>query len=513
MAPDAEQHGGAGGGGQGGAAWGGLAPLRSWPWALGIVIIWLVAALGWSYFLIAQSFDHTIQERLVERATQIAAALRERLPEAALQTGNHGGGGTGGAANCVGDPALQQHVQWEARHDRYLAYLMLWDRGVVVAHSRAEMPGRTLPPGIWPPLDPSQTPRTESIHNGDLPWSANGANSGTRAEVSAGGREEGVLEVTVPLQAGPRPLGFVSLGLYQSQLHELFWSSQRPLFGAALAVALAGCVVILIGLEYDRRRRHRALVIQAQNLRARTSLLTERGMLASILAHEVRSPLTALRFNLHSLRSLLEHRSTDSDRQLELTDLCGREIRRLDLMLHDFLTRTQVVSQVENTPVNQVVREALDFLQPTLEQKNIKAVTHLDGANPLVSVNADELRQVLLNLAANAQDALSAPKPPGGGAGREGNTLVISTVAEADSVTMLVRDNGVGIPEDAQERIFEPFFSTKPQGSGLGLALVRRVISGAGGTVFCESVVGEGTTFRIVLPRALPGQQSEAHEE
>ncbi|MEI8196805.1 MAG: ATP-binding protein [Phycisphaerae bacterium] len=153
------------------------------------------------------------------------------------------------------------------------------------------------------------------------------------------------------------------------------------------------------------------------------------------------------------------------------------------------------------------MREALDFLKPTLEQKNIKAVTHLDGVNPLVSVNADELRQVLLNLAANAQDALVAPKSPGSwaGGGREGNTLVISTVAEADNVTLLVRDNGVGIPEDAQQRIFEPFFSTKPQGSGLGLALVRRVISGAGGTVFCESVVGEGTTFRIVLPRATPG--------
>ncbi|MEI8196806.1 MAG: histidine kinase dimerization/phospho-acceptor domain-containing protein, partial [Phycisphaerae bacterium] len=140
----------------------------------------------------------------------------------------------------------------------------------------------------------------------------------------------------VPLQAGTQPLGFVSLGLSQSHLNELFWSSQRPLFAAAIGVALAGCVVILIGLEYDRRQRHRALAIQAQNLRARTSLLTERGMLASILAHEVRSPLTALRFNLHSLRTLLASRSTDTDRQLELTDLCGREIRRLDLMLHDF---------------------------------------------------------------------------------------------------------------------------------------------------------------------------------
>ncbi|MCL2641216.1 MAG: ATP-binding protein, partial [Phycisphaerales bacterium] len=118
-------------------------------------------------------------------------------------------------------------------------------------------------------------------------------------------------------------------------------------------------------------------------------------------------------------------------------------------------------------------------------------------AKPSVHVHPDELRQVILNLATNAHEAM----PRGG-------TLAVSTVAEdvsSESVTILLRDSGVGIPPELHERIFEPFFSTKHNGSGLGLALVRRVVSGAGGTVFCESVVGEGTTFRIVLPRAHEG--------
>jgi signal transduction histidine kinase len=67
-------------------------------------------------------------------------------------------------------------------------------------------------------------------------------------------------------------------------------------------------------------------------------------------------------------------------------------------------------------------------------------------------------------------------------------------------ITLLFRDSGIGIPPDRLERIFEPFFSTKPNGSGLGLTLVRRVISGAGGTIFVESKPAEGTTFRILLP-------------
>jgi signal transduction histidine kinase len=121
-------------------------------------------------------------------------------------------------------------------------------------------------------------------------------------------------------------------------------------------------------------------------------------------------------------------------------------------------------------------------------------------------VHPDELRQVILNLTANAQEAMQDLPAS------EARTLAISTIsdenAESPTATLLVRDSGKGIPAEARERIFEPFFSTKPNGSGLGLTLVRRVISGAGGTVLYESSPEEntpgrgGTTFRITLPRA-----------
>ena len=114
--------------------------------------------------------------------------------------------------------------------------------------------------------------------------------------------------------------------------------------------------------------------------------------------------------------------------------------------------------------------------------------------------------QVILNLTANAQEAMQNLS------GQSARTLAISTISdenpEAPTATVLVRDSGRGIPAEVWERIFEPFFSTKPNGSGLGLTLVRRVISGAGGTVLYESSPeestpgGEGTTFRITLPRA-----------
>ena len=212
------------------------------------------------------------------------------------------------------------------------------------------------------------------------------------------------------------------------------------------------------------------------------------------------------------LRQLLGAMAGEStEKQTELTDRCEREIRRLDNMLTDFLHHTQVItgSSVEPTALNGVIQEAVEFLRPTLERSGIHVSLHLDPADPRVPVHADELRQVILNLTANAQEAMQ--DLPAASA----RTLAISTIsdenAESPTATMLVRDSGRGIPAEVRERIFEPFFSTKPNGSGLGLTLVRRVISGAGGTVLYESLpeesvggVGEGagTTFRITLPRA-----------
>jgi len=283
---------------------------------------------------------------------------------------------------------------------------------------------------------------------------------------------------------------YLSAGYKQVWVNRQFWATQGSQIVLAATFILLGLIVLLLALSTATRRLERTRAQQAQSVLARTSLLTERGMLASVLAHEVRSPLTALRFNLHALRNLIVTKSPKVERQVELTDSCDREIRRLDLMLSDFLTRTQVVNPAELTSVNRVVNEAIEFLRPALEQRNIRITTHFDASDPAVVINAAELRQVLLNLCTNAQEAM-----------RTGGTLAVSTLSEQDNVSLLVRDSGGGIPLELQQRIFEPFFSTKPQGSGLGLALVRRVISGAGGKVFCESIPGKGTTFRVVLPR------------
>jgi signal transduction histidine kinase len=458
--------------------------VRRWVLAATAVLLWIALSTAWSWYLINQAFERDMTSRLASRAMQLAEASREQLQLSADPSATRPA-----AVDLENQPQLQTLMEQSRRSDLEMAYAMVWTAdGTVVAHSRRESRLTGLDSTEWPALEGNQPFRLAKL----------------TAKTPQPGQ---VVAVTVPVNLKGKVIAYVSVVYSQQWLADEFWRSQSGLLGLSAGATLVGVIVLLFAIHLVAERLEKRQREIQQTALARTSLLTERGMLASVLAHEVRSPLTALRFNLHSLRTLIGGRSTDIDRQVELTDRCEREIRRLDGMLNDFLQRTQVIGPVESASVNNVVREAMEFLRPALERNNIRISVHLDAADPLVHVHPDELRQVILNLSANGQDAM--PK---------GGTLAVSTLADSDevpeanatdsaspigpTVTILIRDSGTGIPPELHQRIFEPFFSTKPNGSGLGLALVRRVVSGAGGTVFCESVVGEGTTFRIVLPRA-----------
>ncbi len=447
--------------------------------ALGIMAAWIVVSLAWSLYLSYVGFQEDWRNAARDNTAALATSLEARPAPTVDRYGSYLTWAYQQAGFLNRRGLNQQHV----------GYVLVWNKsGVVALLAQARAHGAlrlgkstidgSLPAARWPALAPGQRARIRQVS--ELPWQ--------KADTSQ------YLNVTVRLRFRHGAVDYLSVGYWRGGLAQAFWSRrwnlvrQAGLFTAGgAAIIVAAMVVAARQFEENRRRQEQASL-------ARTSLLTERGMLASVLAHEVRSPLTALQFNLHTLRSLLERQPGGAARPVELANSCEREIRRLDLMLNDFLQRTQVVSPAGSASANAVVREALDFVRPAMERKNIRIVTHLDAADPKVNINADELRQVVLNLSANAQDAM----PRGG-------TLVVSTVSEAQEVTLLVRDSGTGIPLEAQKRLFEPFFTTKPQGSGLGLALVRRVVSGAGGKVFCESKPGDGATFRLVFPRGDPG--------
>jgi signal transduction histidine kinase len=437
--------------------------------AAGGAVAWLALSLAWSAILIWTSSRATLYALLVHHTQNIARDISNvsgfpRSPTATdLPPGSMA-------------PSVAAALAQELAADSRLVYVMVWDaNGTVLAHSVPAFVGTVLDVAEWPPLDAASSDRVTKLDTAAWPLPTGG-----------------VTDVTVRQTLPDHTTTYISVGFAQTQLDALFWRTQRNHLIAALIVSLGGVVTIIAITALITRSANKARRVQLQSQRARTSMLTERGMLASVLAHEVRSPLTALGFNLHRFNHLLATPASDPAKLRELTDSCQREIRRLDLMLNDFLHRTQVISPPELTAINTIIEQAVDFLRPAMEPKNVRVVLHLTPENPTVSINADELRQVILNLAANAQEAM----PRGG-------TLAFSTLSEDNAITLIVRDSGTGIPAPLRSRLFEPFFTTKPHGSGLGLALVRRVISGAGGSVYVESEVDQGTTFRITLPRPM----------
>ena len=150
--------------------------------------------------------------------------------------------------------------------------------------------------------------------------------------------------------------------------------------------------------------------------------------------------------------------------------------------------------------INDVIMDLVTFLSPEADEKRIEVRTDLERFLPRVELDARYMRQSLLNIVENAFSAM-----PGGG------TLTISTKLTGDYVTLCIRDTGTGIDPEHLEKIFEPYFTTKASGTGLGLTVVYKVIKEHHGDIFVSSEMGQGTVFTIKLP--VPQSQRKALED
>jgi signal transduction histidine kinase len=139
--------------------------------------------------------------------------------------------------------------------------------------------------------------------------------------------------------------------------------------------------------------------------------------------------------------------------------------------------------------LNDVVTKTLELLRPELDNRGITVKSRPDSRLPLVPLDPTQIQQALVNLIKNAMQAMT-----------KGGTLTIQTGEGAEGVWLSVADTGGGIPQEQINRIFEPFYTTKKKGSGLGLMIVQRIVRAHGGRIDLESRVGRGTTFRVWLP-------------
>jgi signal transduction histidine kinase len=254
------------------------------------------------------------------------------------------------------------------------------------------------------------------------------------------------------------------------------------------ALARSAAIALVNAQSYQAEHELRKLVEQSRVQLAQSEKLAATGRLAATFAHEVNNPLQAIYNCLQMMRDF----QLKPEEQRECLQIAISEVERLTGTVSRVLDLTRRPQQ-EMRPVqlNQVVERVLALTGKYLQHRHVALQKDLASDLPLTLALPDELVQVFLNLVLNAADAM-----PEGGMLR-----VTSRLAEDGRLAVALSDTGCGIPPENLDRIFEPFFSTKEGGTGMGLNISSDVIKHHGGEIMVESQVGRGTTFTVCLPR------------
>ncbi len=411
------------------------------------------------------------------------------------------------------DQGIRSILASTAAYGRNVTYAAVVDNdGVAIAHSFPALEGQRLEPGE----DLSKVLE---------------ANTATQVRTIYADRS---LDVALPLQLGDTPFGAIRVGLSPLLIRNDLANALRPMLYTTLVVSGAA---VLVGLVLARRilrpihvintglmklgRGERIATIDlpleeelegvGDSFKAISEKLASRslGRLMAGVTHEVRNPLNAMTIHLELVREHLLRRhapvgavlrvdsgpeqSPEFEGACEHLDVIGAEIKRLDEVITGFVRFIRPEElQIQPVNVEALMTEVIALLEPNLSRKGILSRTNVPNGFPGLQADPALLRQALLNLALNGCQAM----PRGG-------TLTMGAALEKDRrVALKVEDTGSGIPAADLDRIFDLYYTTKPEGTGIGLSIVYRIVQLHGGEIEVESTEDRGTTFRLLLPRA-----------
>jgi len=263
----------------------------------------------------------------------------------------------------------------------------------------------------------------------------------------------------------------------------------------------AGYAIIL--RDITESRRSTAETIESERLSALT-------LLSAGVAHEIGNPLNSLHIHLQLMERKVRKLPEESRRDVQDSiEVAKDEIKRLDYIVNQFLRAIRPAAlQTQPENINQLLQESVSFLAPEIQDRDIIVEQELRSDLPMLEVDRNQLKQAFYNVIKNSFQAMKS----------EG-ILRIKTDMDDNYVFISFSDTGGGISPDNMSKIFDPYFTTKKSGSGLGLLIVRRIVREHGGEIALESHEGQGLTLTIRLPyrdrrvRLLQGGDDQSNEK
>jgi signal transduction histidine kinase len=295
-------------------------------------------------------------------------------------------------------------------------------------------------------------------------------------------------------------IGLASQARAQGQAIQIFLSGskswfpwlQRVLLAALLLLVAFGVWLTVVAYRrvvFPLRRR----LLESDTIIERNQKMAHFGELAAGIAHEIRNPLTAIRARLFTLQKTIVVGTPAHEDALVIRN----EIDRLNRIVTDFLQLARPAEpRLAPVTAEPLLREVRDLFAPQCERQSIELkIDPVNGARFIA--DSQQMKQVLINLIQNAADSIEV----------EGTITLRAREEErrldegvSDVVVLEVQDTGGGIPPDVQNRLFDPFFSTKKGGTGLGLSIAAQIVNNHHGKLEFHTQLGQGTTFAIVLP-------------
>lgn len=303
--------------------------------------------------------------------------------------------------------------------------------------------------------------------------------------------ESKILDMAAPLFLDKKVVGVVRIGLDRGSMDKIIAENRQNIFIFLFFVVIIA--LLSMWLLYHDQNRHLAGIVEMERRLEKAERLSSLGQLAAGVAHEIRNPLNAISMATQRLKR--DFVPLDSNRADDFQNLSGvirDEIKRLNGIIEEFLAFSKSRRlELHNFSVTEVLQKIVSLIREEASARNVIIETKWRHTPAIIPMDINKLQQAFLNLIKNAMESMPA----------EGKIIITVDKEGKKYIVVSIADTGCGMTAEEIERIFNPEYTTKEKGLGLGIPLASEIIRGHGGEIRVISREGEGTTFEVVLPR------------